>query len=44
MNQQVREQIINFLLQQIDQAAKVIEDLQKRNTELQKALDEKNAN
>jgi len=43
MNNQVREQMINFLLQQVDQASKVIEEQQKRIAELQKQLEEKKA-
>lgn len=33
-----REQIINFLLQNIDAKNRVIEELQKQNAELQKKL------
>ena len=33
-----REQIINFLLQACDQKNRLIEDLQKQHTELQKQL------
>lgn len=40
MNIQIREQILNLLLQNIDQMSKIIEGLQKENAELQKQLTE----